>query len=574
MDNPNLCDVSPVLETANGLVQGFNRAVEGQSVSSFLAMPFAEPPVGKRRFQYPDPYNRKWAGTRAATQMSATCFQSGSGSEDCLYLNVFTPSKALNISTLLPVMFWIYGGGYTIGDAYFKLPGGAYLYDGSRLAGRHDVVLVTHNYRLNVLGFNTYAKGAHGETGTQAMADQRLAMTWTNKNIQSFGGDPAQVTIFGESAGAFSVIYHLVSPISWPLFSKAIVQSGTSELSWFFQPKDEATDLFEGWAAAVGCPKHFLRNQLECLQDKPAIAFVDAPQNYTGRSPSFPLFPVGPVVDGTEYGLLATPRKLIDANKFAPVPLLVGSNKDGGSLFEPMLASIIPGVHAEALVKNDVELIADWAFYKSNRSAIETTYSPAEFSSVGILRYQRLVARVMRDLGFLCSNRRMASAWRARGLASYMYVFSFDFGHLEKLTTLGDFHGADIVFIFRALLWIPELLPNSTAVQKLADIMSCQWASFAYAGNPNGVSGMPAPRNCQQIYKSVAPWPVYDDARKYYSLQATKTTGPKVGALRADNIFPDDEFASDTRCDMWDTVGYPWHSSPAVAPAASSSLVV
>jgi hypothetical protein len=152
----------------------------------------------------------------------------------------------------------------------------------------------------------------------------------------------------------------------------------------------------------------------------------------------------------------------------------------------------------------------------------------------------------------------------------YTYVFSFNFGGLEKLTTLGDFHGADTIFVFRALLWIPELVPFATDALRMADIMTCQWTSFAYSGNPNGGDSLPP--NCSDVHRSVTPWPVFDSDRKYYSLRATFFRGPQVGSIRADNKFPDDEFPSDEKCNMWDTVVYPWH--PIQSSRSSESALV
>lgn len=565
LSHTELCPTSAVVPTANGPVQGFNREVEGQTVSSFWGLPFAEPPVLERRFHYPETYNKTWHEIFVANQRANFCPQYGGddanpGDEDCLYLNVYAPANVLGIAeSPLPVMFWIYGGGFRKGSAYFNLTGSNIMYDGARLAGRHDVVVVTINYRLNALGFNTYTTGPDGQTGTQAMEDQRLAMKWTHANINAFGGDASRVTIFGESAGAFSVMYHLVSPPSWPYFSQAIMQSGVSEQSWFFQPKDLASDLYESWAEALQCPAG--ESRLQCLQAKPASAFCAPPDGLHGRSPAFPTFTVGPVIDGTEHGLQALPAEMVKAGKFAPVPLIAGANKDGGSIFEPLVANLVPGAHIEALDKHDVDLILNWAFSDDDQAKIRSAYKPAEFGSLSPMKYQRQVSHMMRDLAFMCSDRLLASNWHARGLDAFVYSFSFNFGELDKLSTLGDFHGVDILFVWRSFLWVPELLPLSGFEQRMADIMSCQWASFAHSGNPNGVGS--TVRNCEEVHGKVADWPTFTSTRQYYSLQAShEFGGPKVRALRAHNTYPDDEFPSDSKCDMWDTVSYPWHSKP------------
>jgi len=534
--------------------------MEGQTVSTFWNIPFGEPPVGPLRFAYPKPSSARWTEPRASNTLANGCPTAfGQGEEDCLYVNVYTPRKAIEQNLTLPVMFWIFGGAYVEGDAYFPLLG-KQGYDGSLLAGRHDVVVVTSNYRLNTLGFNTWTTGPNGETGTQAMADQRLAMEWTRDNIRSFGGDPEQVTIFGESAGGFSVVYHLVSPPSWPLFKRAIVQSGTTELSWFFQPKMEAESMFKDWAVATGCPADVSSAQLVCLQGKNVSNFTKAPPNMTGMSPSFPLFPVGPVVDGSEYGLLDIPNTLIEAGKHAKVPLLIGANLDEGSIFEPLVATIVPKMHLEAVDQTDVDLALNWTFTAADHARINQVYKVEEYQPIGSFPYQELLARAIRDFAFHCSNRRAATAWHKAGLPAYVYSLDFNLGKIDKLAPfhLGDFHSSDILLVFKTFLWVYELLSPGTNIQGLSDIISCQWTSFAYSGDPNS-GDVP---NCG-TRSTVPTWPQYDERRLFYSLRPT----PIVEQLRANNRYPDDEFPCDEKCDLWDTVSYPWRDQHITPPS-------
>jgi carboxylesterase type B len=478
------------------------------------------------------------------------------GEEDCLYLNVYTPRRAL-VAGSLPVIFWIYGGGYMVGDAYQELQDGQYLYDGAPLAGRFDVVVVTTNYRLSALGFNTWTQGEHGETGTQAMEDQRLAMKWTQQNIKSFGGDPSLVTIMGESAGAFSVMYHLVSPPSWPLFSRAIMQSGTSRVSWFFQPAAEAKDLFHGWASAIGCPtqqEQGRASDLQCLQQIPAQHFAVPPSNYTGRSPAYPVFPVGPVVDGTEYGLLDIPLNLVEAGMFSNVPLLIGANKDGGSLFKVVFSHSIPGMKPTGMTADDVTSAARWAF-PSSFSKVLAAYPASEFASAGGSLHDVQMSRMVRDGTFQCSDRHFAMVRAAKGLATYVYVFSFNLGAYTKFTGLGDFHAADLPFVFRNGLWFWELQPFARNAVRMANIMGCKWANFARAGHPEG-EAVSSP-GCQGVDGTVVPWPDFSLNFSYYSLREV----PQVVQIQTNNTFPDDEFPSHARCEMWETVEYAWHDA-------------
>merc|ERR1719313_3049078 len=224
---------SLVVNTDKGPVEGIRRFVfpENEHVDKFLGIPYAEPPVGDLRFRAPQPVNRSWGPSpRHAKTTPAPCPQfhlAGKillGKEDCLYTEVFTPSKrAANAS--LPVLVWIYGGAFILGDSEEFT-----IYDGQHLALRHDIVVVTFNYRLSGLGFfalpELQQEDPDGSVGNQALQDQQAALQWVQRNIAQFGGDPNRVTIAGESAGGFSVHWHLVSPRSKGLFHAAISQSG------------------------------------------------------------------------------------------------------------------------------------------------------------------------------------------------------------------------------------------------------------------------------------------------------------------------------------------------------------
>jgi len=553
---------APVAETANGPVLGFDREVEGQIVSSFQALPFAEPPLGALRFAYPVPYTQKWTQVRNSTQPPAACSQPGANntSEDCLYLNVYTLRKALDDNThQLPVMLWIFGGGFTGGDSWSNG-----FYDGANLVGRHDVVLVAGNYRLNAMGFSTYIAGPNGEIGSAAMADQRMGMQWTHDNIANFGGDPSKVTIFGESAGAFSVMYHLVSPPSWPFFSKAILESATSSLSWFYQPREEGVGLYESWAEGVGCPLG--PDQLACLQAKPASDFEKLPSGFSGRSPIAASFPVGPVVDGLEHGLLGVPIDLVRAGKIAQIPIMLGANKNGGSIFEPAVGG--PIIHKpEALNQDDVNALLGSIFLPEDSIKIQEVYTPSEFSSA-TNAYQKGVEQALRDLVFGCSDRELATAWTAAGLDTYLYNFAFDFGPVLNKIGLGDFHASEIAFVFKNGLDLFKKLPFAGNVQGMSDIISCQWTSFAYGGSPNGeVVSSP---NCDGVHGKIQDWPRFGDFRSSYELNDQRRHKPEPIALRANNTYPDDAFPSDRRCDMWKTIATIWREPPTPLGASCS----
>nr|XP_032516840.1 juvenile hormone esterase-like [Danaus plexippus plexippus] len=225
---------------------------------SFKGIPYAEPPVGKLRFKAPLP-KKPWTKIRAAKEHAPECFQHNTinlGSEDCLYLNVYTPN--LTPKNLLPVMVYIHEGGFVIGSGNERT-------HGPYLLVRKNVVLVTFNYRLGVLGF--LYLNTEEIPGNAGMKDQVAALRWVKTNIKQFGGDPDNITIFGESAGGASVSFHLVSPMSKGLFKRAIIQSG-SLTSWWsntWMARDRAKEL----AKQLGCTSNDDKEIYEFLINEP-----------------------------------------------------------------------------------------------------------------------------------------------------------------------------------------------------------------------------------------------------------------------------------------------------------------
>ncbi|KAM7315061.1 cholinesterase 1-like [Ixodes scapularis] len=220
----------PLVHTAVGAVRGFSQCLRGTVVNTFIGIRYGKAPTGELRFREPQPAE-PWSGVLNATETPPACIQGNvyrgvewavpdetEQSEDCLFLNVWSPVVPPSTSNLT-VMVWIHGGGFSQGSS--SLP----VYDGAFLAAFGHVVVVSMNYRLGSLGF------LHGSTqsapGNQGLLDQALALRWVRDNIPSFGGDPGSVTLFGESAGSQAVLFHLLSPVSRPLFQRAIMQSGS-----------------------------------------------------------------------------------------------------------------------------------------------------------------------------------------------------------------------------------------------------------------------------------------------------------------------------------------------------------
>ncbi|XP_014357083.2 esterase B1 [Papilio machaon] len=236
---------------------------------SFKGIPYAEPPLGELRFKPPQP-KKSWDGVREAKKFGSICYQvnilamksTPTGSEDCLYLNVY--SSDINPSKPLPVMFYIHGGGFLSGSGNDDMCGPEFLV-------RHEVVFVTFNYRLEVLGF--LCLDTEDIPGNAGMKDQVAALRWVNENIANFGGDPNNITIFGHSAGACGVSYHLISPMTKGLFQKAIIMSGSLNSSWgqIFEPRERGLAL----ARRLGCHSKNDKELYEFFKKQPVESLVN-----------------------------------------------------------------------------------------------------------------------------------------------------------------------------------------------------------------------------------------------------------------------------------------------------------
>ncbi|MEA3120810.1 MAG: para-nitrobenzyl esterase [Paraburkholderia sp.] len=343
----------------------------------FRGIPYAAPPIGEFRWREPQPLAR-WAGVRSAAEFGPRCmqlpsnreaFRSGQMSEDCLHLNIWTPARAMQEKhEKLPVLVYFHGGGFDAGD------GSEGRYDGANLAAR-GIVMVTVNYRLGVFGFLSMPESARessqGTGGNYGLLDQVAALRWVRENIAAFGGDPEQVTIGGESAGAISVSAHMVSPLSRGLFARAIGESGA-----MFAPIIKLPSRSVAESNAIKYAGHAVATSLKELRTKSADALLSATEKGTG-------FWFGPIVDG--YFLTDTPKSSFGSGAQARVPLLIGSNAQDGDFsmvlegtaptpgnwrrvaeelftFEPMVEEALkyyPGNNEQEVLRSATTLAAD-----------------------------------------------------------------------------------------------------------------------------------------------------------------------------------------------------------------------
>jgi para-nitrobenzyl esterase len=451
------------VKTEQGKIQG--KTINNGKVNAFLGLPYAAPPVGDLRWKAPEP-PAKWKGARDATKFGAHCaqgrvfddmiFQDSGPSEDCLSLNVYSPADAKDQSKL-PVMFWIHGGGYSGGGSSEPRHNGDFL----PLKG---VVLVTVNYRLGVFGFlvtDELAKEGNGAAGNYGLLDMVAALHWVNANIKNFGGDPGNVTIFGESAGSFAVSTLMASPLAQGLFQKAIGESGAAFPGGLALGGDTVAERAKAdgaWMESIGA---------KSLKDLRAMSTDQLLEAAKKKTPGgFP-----PVVDGR---LLTEPvPDTYAAGKQAHVPLLAGWNADEGSF-----------VAMRGMTATQWNAMADGLF--KERSAAFLKLYPADSDTESL----RSAIDYGSDNFIALGTWKWLEAQKKTGEAP-VYRYHFELAATPSKYHPGTFafHSDDIEYVFGTLDTRPgwTVRPED---RKLSDEMMSYWTNFARSGDPNG-PGLP-----------------------------------------------------------------------------------
>lgn len=442
--------------TEYGLVQG--AAEDGLTV--YRGIPFAAPPVGPLRWQPPQPA-AKWEGVRQTVEFAPDPYQGdgkGNVSEDCLYLNIWTPAKSAD--ERVPVLVWIYGGGFSFGSTSTPVHNGEHL-------ARKGVVLVTINYRVGPLGFLAHpelsAESPHRVSGNYGLLDQIAGLRWVQRNIAAFGGDPDRVTIFGESAGGIAVSMLCASPLAKGLFHGAISQSGGS-----FGPPRPTTYPGENMkrltAAEQAGVAYLQKAGVGSLAELRQLAPGKLPAGW-GSGAAWPIID-GHVIPDDQY-------KLYEVGLYNDVPILVGYNSDEGLSF--------------TRERTPAEYIAN----------VQKRYGPfAErllaVYPVGPDSVPKTARDLMRDAAFGWHTWSWARL-QARTGKSAVYYYYFDQHPARPAASAeadhGMPHGVDVPYVFQTLdRNDPNLTPGDFAI---SDTVSTYWTNFAKLGDPNG-PGVPA----------------------------------------------------------------------------------
>lgn len=449
---------NPQVKTANGLLEG---VTEASGIRSYKGIPFAQPPVGDLRWKAPQaPQN--WTGVRKADKFgpqamqrfifSDMVFRSNGKSEDCLYLNVWTPAKKGNEK--LPVLVYFYGGGFVAGD------GSELRYDGESMA-KKGIVSITVNYRLGVFGFMAHpeltAESPNHASGNYGLLDQHAALEWVKKNIAAFGGDPSKVTIAGESAGSMSVSAQMASPLSKGLFSGAICQSGAILGNLSPMPREQAEQMGVKFATTAGA------NTLANLRKLPADKLLELSGNARFAH----------IIDG--YFLTEKPEATFAAGKQMDVALMAGwTSAEVG--YQGVLGNHPPTL---SIFKDAVQTL-----YPDNAGRILAAYPATTDDEAKLAATQ------------LASDRFIAySTWKIIDMHSksgkknvYRYLFSQKRPDTTQVL-IGAPHASDIEYslgnlpLIKAFKWTP-------ADYKASQITQDYFANFIKTGNPNG-KGLP-----------------------------------------------------------------------------------
>jgi para-nitrobenzyl esterase len=463
-----------IVETGSGKLEGEFK----DGLYQFKGIPYAAAPIGPRRWLPPEPAE-PWVDIRPAKEFGNIAPQivpptifaglatEGSQDEDCLFLNVCTPGLD---DKKRPVLVWIHGGAFNMGAS------SQVAYDGSKLSTRGDVVVASINYRLGPLGFLNLTEVTGGRipaTGNEGLLDQIAALAWIKENIAAFGGNPENITVFGESAGAMSIGCLLVMPEAQGLFDKAILQSGVANTA---MPKDGAVMVSRLFLDALGVEP----NDVKAIRDASPEQLLEADLKVRTKlaGPGEVIRPTvtAPVIDG--IFIPDTPLDLLISGKGAKVPVIIGTNRDEWFLFASMSPSF-PHMDEEGLKERI-------------NTFIPSTYSPRMIDIYRKARQTRneqvrpldLANALLSDLMFRIPAIDVLDGMNDLGVPAFCYMFNWPSPAMGGL--LGACHALEIGFVFNKLE--PDFNGDGQDAEWLSHIMQDGWLAFARSGNPSCAS--------------------------------------------------------------------------------------
>ncbi|XP_028304898.1 liver carboxylesterase 2-like isoform X2 [Gouania willdenowi] len=512
--SPNVL-TAPEVHTTLGALRGLQLNVKGTDtrVHAYLGVPFAKPPIGpSRRLRAPQPIEG-WEGVRDATKQPLICIQGKkrnleilekmSGmlmdipdvSEDCLYLNIFTPANR-DEDAKLPVMVWIHGGGFSFGFAS--------MYDGSAMAAYQDVVVVVIQYRLGLLGF--LSTGDEQMSGNFGLLDQIQALRWTKQHIHNFGGDPDLVTIFGESAGGVSVSLLLLSPLSDGLFQRAIAESGTAAIDLIMS--DNPFPLTQAIANGTGCSIKSTEEIGDCMRnlDLDSIMAIaeDVQIRYTIN------------VDG--HFLKKSVDELFEKHELLTIPFMTGFNSDEGG----WLMADFFGISnwTEGFDRNEFRKMLSM-FFPGTGDDFKIDLLTEEYIGTGKdrVKNRKGFTEFLGDLVFNLPAIKTANAHRDAGADVYLYEYKYPPRFLKKNRPdfVGSDHG-DEIFMVLGFCFLTKNVglvdPCPEEEVEFSKTMMNYWGNFARTGSPNG--------------EGLTHWPKYGGDEKYMGLDLKSESGHQL----------------------------------------------
>ncbi|XP_068941910.1 cocaine esterase-like [Petaurus breviceps papuanus] len=490
--------------TESGQIQGTQISIKGidKVLNVFLGIPFAKPPVGALRFSPPQPPD-SWSNVRDATAHPPACLQNvtllegmamamkaniplPANSEDCLYLNIYVPVHAKE-GTGLPVMVWIHGGALAFGSAS--------IFDGSILSASQNVVVVTIQYRLGVLGFSS--TGDDHARGNWGYLDQVAALRWVQKNIAHFGGDPGLVTIFGASAGGASVSSHILSPMSKGLFHRAIMESGVAILPSLISSNSEM--VVNVIANLSACDRHNSASMVQCLRSKSEDEILAIRKHFN-------IIPG--VVDGQFFP--KHPEELLAAGEFHHVPSIIGVNNHEFGWIIPMQLNIpifkenMDKKSIQSALQNSVLGLPPKLGQLMMEEYLRDTEDPGEYRA----QFQEMVG----DLMFVIPSLKVAKYQHSPSSPVYFYEFQHrpSMFRGRKPDFVKADHSDEVPFVFG----VPFLGEGTEEEKLLSHRMMSYWANFARHGDPNGAD--------------LIHWPVYEPKEEYLQLNLQLSVGKSL----------------------------------------------